>query len=154
MPLDPISFLVETALKKALIDIPADILKKRLLQEFNPQITKIQEQLDLLHLEVEKDRIAKLKAALNFKEFGTDEQTFEALVQAEAHNRDSPVAKILLASFLSQRGKIENARDMLFEAAKLNPYLVAPFLENESSNPADIVEIGGQPWTLRLWDHG
>jgi hypothetical protein len=152
MLVDPISVAIEAALKKAFIDIPVNILAKRLLRELNPQITKVQEKIDLVQIGMEKDRVAELKAALSFIEFGEAERAFETLVRAEARNNVSPVAKILLASFLLQRGKIEEAKNKLCDAAELNPYLVSPLLENEKLNPAEIKEVGGQPWTLRLWD--
>jgi hypothetical protein len=152
MPLDPISIAVEAALKKMLIDIPVDLLAKRLLTELNPQLTKVQDKIDLVQLGLEKDRIAELKTALSFVKYGNNDRAFEALVRAEVLNDISPLAKTLLASFLLQRGKIEEATSKLGEAAKLNPYLLAPVLVKESLNPAGITEIDGQPWTLRLWD--
>lgn len=152
MLVDPISIAIEAALKKVFIDIPADILAKRLLGELNPHITKVQEKIDLVQIGMEKDRVAELKAALSFIEYGEAEHAFEALVRAEARNNVSPVAKILLASFLLQRRKIEEAKNKLREAAELNPYLVAPLLEDKKLNPAETKGTEGQPWTLRLWD--
>jgi hypothetical protein len=147
-----IEFLIplEWALKKVLIEIPADSVVKHLMKELDPEVKHIQDQLARIETAIERDRIAPFKTALRLIKYGKREKGFDELVRAHELNEFSPLVKIYLSLLLLEKGRSDDAREMLAEAAALNPYLVMSYFDNSVQVGISTESQNEKSWTIRL----